>query len=96
MAISATQIPLPPQIEGRGPTLATLHEIETILRHADGPISINEIKRRMRAKVVRHGKVRASIEEFKRFGFVVEGSRGVIWSLNVDPQAWKKSKSQRL
>ena len=49
----------------------------------------------MKAKAVRHEKVRAFIGEFKRFGFVVEGSKGVVWALNVDPKAWKKSKSQR-
>lgn len=74
----------PPELEGRGPTLATLHEIERILRRAEVTISINEIKRRMKAKAVRHDAVRMAIDEFKRLGFVVEGSKGVLWTYNPD------------
>lgn len=80
---------------GRGPTLVTMHEIERILRKAEGPLSLNEIKRRMRAKAVRHAMVRQAIEEFKRLGFVVEGSKGVLWTLNLSPEFWGK-RVQRL
>ena len=49
--MALTAVPMPPKIEGRGPTLATLHAIERILRDAEGPISLNEIKRRLAALV---------------------------------------------
>ncbi|MEK6985031.1 MAG: hypothetical protein AABX89_01440 [Candidatus Thermoplasmatota archaeon] len=75
---------MPPEIEGRGPTLATLHEIERILRRAEFAISVNEIKRRMNAKAVRHDAVRMALDEFKRLGFVIEGSKGVLWTYNPD------------
>ncbi len=81
-------LPPPPKLEGRGPTLATLHEIERILREADGPLSLNEVKRRMAARAVRHAMVRQAVDEFKRLGFVVEGSKGVLWVLNLSPKIW--------
>ena len=96
MATRIEQMPLPAEIDGRGPTLATLHEIETILRKADGPLSLNEIKRRMRAKAVRHEMVRQAIEEFKRLGFVVEGSKGVVWTLNLSPALWNEGRAQKM
>lgn len=95
MTVRTEQIPMPPPMEGRGPTLVTMHEIERILRKAEEPLSLNEIKRRMRAKAVRHGMVRQAIEEFKRLGFVVEGSKGVLWTLNLSPELWGK-RAQRL
>ncbi|MEE9490019.1 MAG: hypothetical protein V3V91_06225 [Thermoplasmata archaeon] len=49
----------------------------------------------MRAKAVRHGTVRQAIEEFKRLGFVVEGSKGVLWTFNLSPELWGK-RVQRL
>jgi len=86
--MALTTLPKPPRLEGRGPTLSTLHEIERILRGADGPLSLNEIKRRMSAKAVRHSMVRQAVDEFRRLGFVVEGSKGVVWVLNPSPEIW--------
>jgi hypothetical protein len=87
--MALTTIPKPPRLEGRGPTLSTLHEIERILRGADGPLSLNEIKRRMSARAVRHSMVRQAVDEFRRLGFVVEGSKGVIWVLNPSLEIWE-------
>jgi len=87
--MALTTIPKPPRLEGRGPTLSTLHEIERILRGADGPLSLNEIKRRMSARAVRHSMVRQAVDEFRRLGFVVEGSKGVVWVLNLSPEIWE-------
>jgi len=81
-------LPRPPKLEGRGPTLSTLHEIERILRDADGPLSLNELKRRMSAKATRHSMVRQAVDEFKRLGFVIEGEKGVVWVLNLSPKIW--------
>ena len=87
--MALTTLPKPPRLEGRGPTLSTLHEIERILRGADGPLSLNEIKRRMSARAVRHSMVRQAVDEFRRLGFVVEGSKGVVWVLNLSPEIWE-------
>ena len=86
--VTVIAFPMPPKLEGRGPTLSTLHEIERILRGAEGPLSLNEIKRRMSAKAARHSMVRQTVDEFKRLGFVVEGAKGVVWVLNLSPKMW--------
>ena len=92
----AETLPLPPKIEGRGPTLSTMYEIECILREADGPISLNEIKRCMSAKAVRHQTVRQVIDEYSRLVFVARGSKVVIWVLNLSPKLWTKGRARRL
>ena len=77
----------------RGATLSTLHEIEGILREAHSPLSLNEIKRRMSAKAVRHETVRMAVDEFIRLGFVVSSRSGVVWVLEPTPQS-RRSKSR--
>jgi hypothetical protein len=86
---------MPKRIEGRGPTLATVNEVERILRRADGPLSLNEIKRRMRAKAVQHSAVRATVDHLGRYGLVVEGSKGVMWVPPASPQLEKAIRSGR-
>jgi hypothetical protein len=73
-----------------------MHEVENIIRDADGPLSLNEVKRRMSARAVRHSMVRAAVDELKRLGFVSEGSKGVIWSLQTDEKAWKRLHHKRI
>lgn len=88
-------VPLPPSISGRGPTLARIHEIERILREADGPISVNEIKRRMASKGVDHKMVRLAIDHLGRYGLVVTGSKGVLWVPPASPQLAKAIRAGR-
>lgn len=63
----------------RGPTLGTLHAIEMILRKAEAPLSLNEVRRRMEARAVRHATVRAAVDEFVRLGHAREGTAGIRW-----------------
>jgi hypothetical protein len=79
---------LPPRLDGNGPTLATLHMVERLLRRTDVPLSLNKIKRRLPRKVA-HRALRTAIEHYKRLGCVVEGSKGVMWVLQDDPEFWK-------
>ncbi len=87
---------MPAPLDGRGPTLSTLHEVERILRTAHATLSLNEIKRRMRAKAVPHATVRTVVDEFKRLGLAAEGSKGVLWALQSDDETWKRSRAARL
>lgn len=69
--------------------------MESILRKAaandEGPLRLAEIKRRMRAKSVRHSTVRECVEELKRFHLVTEDpERGVLWTLHEDPTFWSR------
>jgi DNA-binding IclR family transcriptional regulator len=86
---------LPKTTRGPAPTLTTLHAVELILRKADsrgeGPLSLAEIKRRMKAKSVRHSTIRTCVDELQRLGFVLYSPRrGVMWTYNPDPAFWAK------
>ena len=76
----------PPKHEASpSPRLATVHAVARILKQAaldyEGPLSLAEIGRRLPAKRIRHGTVRACVDELKILGFVSEGSEGVMWTL---------------
>ncbi len=81
---------LPPRIVGPAPTLTTIHEIERIIRkatdNAETPISLAEIKRRMKAKAVRHSTVKAAVDHLERMGCVGRDpiSDGCEWA-KADP-----------
>ena len=78
---------MPPKLERQGPTLETLHMVERLLRSAERPMSLNEIKSRLPRKVM-HQTLRQAIEHYKRLGCVAEGSKGVMWVLHQDPGFW--------
>ena len=80
--------PLPPRLARQGPTLATLHMIEKELRASDVPLSLNKLKARLPRKV-EHARVREAVDHYKRLGCVVEGSKGVMWVLETNPEFWK-------
>jgi hypothetical protein len=75
-------------MDKQGPTLATLPMVERLLRKSDVPLSLNKIKLRLPRKVA-HRTLREAIEHYKRLGCVVEGSKGVMWVHNNDPEFWK-------
>lgn len=65
--------------------MATVHAVARVLKQAalahEDPLSLAEIGRRLPAKRIRHGTVRACVDELKILGFVSEGSKGVMWTL---------------
>jgi len=79
---------MPPRLEHKGPTLDTLHMVECVLRKSDEPLSLNRIKGLLPRKMM-HAPLREAIEHYKRLGCVTEGSKGVMWTLNVEPEFWK-------
>ncbi|HEY4705093.1 MAG TPA: hypothetical protein VII27_05090 [Thermoplasmata archaeon] len=81
-------LPMPPKLRRKGPTLETLHMVESVLRKSEEPLSLNRIKSMLPRKVM-HSTLREAIEHYKRLGCVTEGSKGVLWTLNVDPEFWK-------
>lgn len=36
-----------------------------------------------------HATLRDAIEHYKRLGCVTEDSKGVMWTLNAEPEFWK-------
>lgn len=87
---AALAFEMPPPIEGPAPTLTTINEVEVIIRkataNAETPISLAEIKRRMKAKAVRHSTVKAAVDHLKRMACVAEDpmGRGFEWALLTD------------
>lgn len=84
--------PLPPEMDRQGPTLETLHMVETLLRRHEEPLSLNRIKALLPRKVM-HETLRAAIDHYKRLGCVTEGSTGVLWTLNPEAAFWKTVES---
>ena len=72
----------------KGPTLKTLHMVESVLRKQNAPVSLNRIKEILPRKVM-HPSLRMAIEHYKRLGCVAEGSKGVMWVFNEDLDFWK-------
>ncbi len=62
--------------------------VETLLRSHDEPLSLNRIKALLPRKVM-HATLREAIDHYKRLGCVTEGSKGVMWTLNVEAEFWK-------
>lgn len=89
--------PLPPRPETLPrpvPGLDTLYRVERIIvlaaRRGEDPLSLEEIKRRMGSKGVRHQTVKTCIKHLAREGKVtyVPG-RGVLWT-HLGPAARKR------
>ena len=79
--------------------MSTIIEVGLILSRgrSDGPLSLAEIGRRMRAKRVRHSTVRACVDFLANLGFVTGGADGVLWTHNPDPRIWNAvRRSERL
>ena len=79
---------MPPRLDHKGPTLETIHMVEAVLRKSDQPLSLNKIKNLLPRKVM-HATLREAIEHYKRLGCVTEGSKGVMWTLNAEPEFWR-------
>lgn len=82
----------PKVVKGPVPKLTTLWTVERILHDAwardDGPISLEEVKRRMGSKGIRHSTLRTCVDELVRQGKVSATPTGVLWTL-ASP-AWEK------
>ncbi|HYS71790.1 MAG TPA: hypothetical protein VEM95_05145 [Thermoplasmata archaeon] len=75
-------------MDRKGPTLETVHMVESVLRKSPVPLSLNKIKNLLPRKMM-HSTLRDAIEHYKRLGCVTEGSKGVMWTLSTDPDLWK-------
>ena len=85
-------VPLPPAMTHEGPTLRTLHGVEAVLRESIEPLGLDMIKRLLRRKVA-HRTLREAVDHYKRLGFVAEGSKGVMWTLNSEFEFWNAVKT---
>lgn len=76
--------PDPASLKGPVPRLDTLWRVERVLLEAwetdEGPLSFEEIKRRMGSKGIRHATVRTCVDELARRGDVALSPSGALWN----------------
>lgn len=90
--VCGVRIARPKTSKGSSPTLDTVHRIELVLRDAaargEGPLSYNEVERRLPVKKARREATKAAIAELERFHLVAQGSKGVMWVFTESDEAW--------
>jgi|SRR3989338_2325950 len=70
------------------PTLKTVLMVEKALQEVDGPVSLEELKRRLRKKVMDQ-TLRLILAYLEDKGSILIGSRGISWIENNDPKFLK-------
>ncbi|MFA5860650.1 MAG: hypothetical protein WDA16_03040 [Candidatus Thermoplasmatota archaeon] len=77
-------VPAPEKMRKPIPNLATVYRVERIMidanKRGDDPITLEEIKRRLGSKGIRHVTVRTCVDELVRQGKVTITSDGVLWT----------------
>lgn len=74
--------------------MRTLHQVERILRAAEerdeGPLLLDEIRKRIKGNRVRSSSIRACVDELKRLHLVAEDvKRGAMWVFHDEPSSWR-------
>ena len=70
------------------PTLKTVLMVEKALQEADGPISIAELKRRLKTKIMDQ-TLRVILAYLEDKGSIYIGKKGISWIENNDPKFLK-------
>ncbi len=63
------------------PNLSTVLEVEKVLKNADEPLSKEEIKRRLPAKIM-HQTLNLILAYMENRGLVHIGEKGILWTYN--------------
>jgi len=78
------------------PTLKTVLMVEKVINEADGPLSISELKRRLKTKVMDQ-TLRLILAYLEDKGSIYIGKKGISWIENNDPKFLKMlEKGKRL
>lgn len=67
------------------PNLSTMLEVEKVLKNADSPLSKEEIKRRLPARIM-HQTLNIILAYMENRGLILMGIRGVVWTYNPSPK----------
>jgi len=70
------------------PTLKTVLMVEKALKEADGPVSMEELKRKLRKKVMDQ-TIRLILAYLEDKGSIIIGSKGISWIENKDTKFLK-------
>ncbi|MCX6815891.1 MAG: hypothetical protein NT120_03500 [Candidatus Aenigmarchaeota archaeon] len=67
------------------PNLSTMLEVEKVLRNANGPLSKEEIKRRLPTKIM-HQTLNLILAYMENRGLILSGTKGILWTYNPSPK----------
>lgn len=67
------------------PNLSTMLEVEKVLKNAEAPLSKEEIKRRLPAKIM-HQTLNIIIAYMENRGLILSGEKGILWTYNPSPK----------
>lgn len=67
------------------PNLSTMLEVEKVLKNANKPLSKEEIKRRLPAKIM-HQTLSLILAYMENRGLILSGSKGIVWTYNPSPK----------
>ena len=70
------------------PNLRTMLEVEKIIRNAESPLSKEEIKRRLPAKIM-HQTLNTILKYMENRGLILAGEKGLVWHYNPSPKLQK-------
>ncbi len=70
------------------PNLSTMLEVEKVLRTANGPLSKEEIKRRLPTKLM-HQTLNVILQYMENRGLILIGEKGILWTYNPSPKLQK-------
>ena len=70
------------------PSLKTVLMVEEVLQDADGPLTREELKRRLPTKVM-HQTLNVILEYLERSGKILDGRKGIVWIYNESPKLKK-------
>lgn len=77
------------------PTLKTVLMVEDVLREACEPLSIEEIKRRLKTKIMDQ-TLRVILAYFEEQGDILIGKKGITWIRNDNPKFLKMLKKAKM
>lgn len=77
------------------PNLKTILIVEDVLRKADGPVSLEELKRCLPKKIMDQS-LRIIIAYLESKGSIVIGSKGISWIANDSPEFIKMIKKAKV
>jgi len=77
------------------PTLKTVLMVEKTLRDADGPVSLEELKRRLKKKIMDQ-TLRLILAYLEDKGVILIGAKGISWIENNNPKFLKFIEKSRV
>ncbi len=76
------------------PTLKTVLMVESVIRKAKSPVNKNEIKRKLKAKIM-HQTLNIILSYLEERGMIIKAKDGYVWIYNPSPKLEKAIREGR-